>query len=224
MVCSPDSADPIKCTPEVVCSWGFQLGRSVKTARLLSIRSREAIARFERAKADGNPAQLAEARTTLEGRHAEVRRFVAAKKARKSETTGGIAGPGFRGASSSRRNTRSVWLTSGEALDIEIDGDVTGARSVGVDGVSVEAKAPGTGQQQHREGFLRAFEERLIQRLGGAPSPADNCPEVRNSVGRRSGNEPEVKLLSRTGCKDARGRYRSRGAERGRVILRLAKR
>lgn len=51
------------------------------TAGQLLIRSREAIARFERANANGNPAELVEARTALESCHAEVRRFVAAKKA-----------------------------------------------------------------------------------------------------------------------------------------------
>jgi hypothetical protein len=51
------------------------------TAGQLLIRSREAIARFERANANGNPAELVEARTALERCHAEVRRFVAAKKA-----------------------------------------------------------------------------------------------------------------------------------------------
>jgi hypothetical protein len=52
--------------------------------RLLT-RSREAIARFERASADGNPAELAEARTALAICHAEVSLFVAAQKAVKSE-------------------------------------------------------------------------------------------------------------------------------------------
>jgi hypothetical protein len=56
----------------------------VEIAGLL-IRSRAAIARFERANADGNPVELAEARTVLAACHSEVRRFVAAKKAMKSE-------------------------------------------------------------------------------------------------------------------------------------------
>ena len=55
------------------------------TARQLLTRSRAAIARFERAKAGGNPAEQAEARTALERCYAEVKRFVAAKKAMKSE-------------------------------------------------------------------------------------------------------------------------------------------
>jgi hypothetical protein len=62
----------------------LQLGRGMDTGQLL-IRSREAIARFERANAEGNPAELVEARTALESCHAEVKRFVAAKKAMKSE-------------------------------------------------------------------------------------------------------------------------------------------
>jgi hypothetical protein len=55
------------------------------TAGQLLIRSREAIARFERANADGKPAELAEARTALESCHAEVKGFVAARKGMKSE-------------------------------------------------------------------------------------------------------------------------------------------
>jgi hypothetical protein len=47
----------------------------------LLIRSRAAIAQFELAKAGGNPAQIADARAALERCHAEVKRFVAAKKA-----------------------------------------------------------------------------------------------------------------------------------------------
>jgi hypothetical protein len=45
----------------------------------LLIRSRVAIAQFERAKAGGNPARMAEARTALERCHAEVKGSVAAK-------------------------------------------------------------------------------------------------------------------------------------------------
>ena len=55
------------------------------TAQQLLTRSRAAIDRFERAHADGNPAELAEARTALERCHAEVKRFLAARKAMKSE-------------------------------------------------------------------------------------------------------------------------------------------
>ncbi len=51
----------------------------------LLIRSKAAIARFERAYADGNPAELAEARTALAICHEEVRLFVAVQKAMKSE-------------------------------------------------------------------------------------------------------------------------------------------
>jgi hypothetical protein len=61
------------------------LGRSRDTAWQLLIRSREAIARFERANAGGNPAELAEARTALESCYAEVKWLVAARKAMKSE-------------------------------------------------------------------------------------------------------------------------------------------
>jgi hypothetical protein len=43
--------------------------------------SRVAIAQFERAKAGGNPARMAEARTALERCHAEVKGSVAAKNA-----------------------------------------------------------------------------------------------------------------------------------------------
>jgi hypothetical protein len=46
------------------------------TARELLIRSRVAIARFERTKANGNPAELAYARWALERCHDEVKRFV----------------------------------------------------------------------------------------------------------------------------------------------------
>ena len=46
------------------------------TARQLLARSRAAIARFERTKAYGNPAELAEARWALERCHDEVKRFV----------------------------------------------------------------------------------------------------------------------------------------------------
>lgn len=46
------------------------------TARQLLTRSRAAIARFERAKAGGNPIELADARWALERCHAEVKRFV----------------------------------------------------------------------------------------------------------------------------------------------------
>ena len=55
------------------------------TAQQLLTRSKAAIDRFERANADGNPAEQAEARTALERCHAEVKRFVAARKAMKSE-------------------------------------------------------------------------------------------------------------------------------------------
>lgn len=47
--------------------------------------SREAITRFERANADGNPAELAEARTALESCYAEVKWLVAAREAMKPE-------------------------------------------------------------------------------------------------------------------------------------------
>jgi hypothetical protein len=50
-------------------------------SRDLLIRSRGAIAHFERVKAGGNPAEMAEARAALERCHAEVKRFVAAKNA-----------------------------------------------------------------------------------------------------------------------------------------------
>ena len=53
--------------------------------RGLVTRSRAAIARFEKAHADGNPGELAEARTALAICHAEVSLFVAAQKAMKSE-------------------------------------------------------------------------------------------------------------------------------------------
>ena len=53
--------------------------------RGLVTRSRAAIARFEKAHADGNPGELAEARKALEICHAEVSLFVAAQKAMKSE-------------------------------------------------------------------------------------------------------------------------------------------
>jgi hypothetical protein len=46
------------------------------TARELLTRSRAAIARFERTKAYGNPAELADARWALERCHDEVKRFV----------------------------------------------------------------------------------------------------------------------------------------------------
>jgi hypothetical protein len=55
------------------------------TAQQLLTRSRAAIDRFERANADGNPAELAAARTALARCHGEVKRFVAARKAMKSE-------------------------------------------------------------------------------------------------------------------------------------------
>jgi hypothetical protein len=61
------------------------LGRSRDTAWQLLIRSREAIARFERANANGNPAELVDARTELESCYAEVKWLVAARKAMKSE-------------------------------------------------------------------------------------------------------------------------------------------
>jgi hypothetical protein len=51
----------------------------------LLTRSRTAIARFKHANAGADPAELAEARTALERCHAEVKRFLAAKKAMKSE-------------------------------------------------------------------------------------------------------------------------------------------
>ena len=54
-------------------------------ARQLMTRSRAAIARFKYANAGENPAEPAEARTALERCHAEVKRFLAAKKAVKSE-------------------------------------------------------------------------------------------------------------------------------------------
>jgi hypothetical protein len=47
----------------------------------LMIRSRVAIAQFQRAKAGGNPAKMAEARTALERCHAEVKQSVASKNA-----------------------------------------------------------------------------------------------------------------------------------------------
>jgi hypothetical protein len=47
----------------------------------LLIRSGVAIAQFERPKAGGNPAKMAEARTALERCHAEEKRFVREKKA-----------------------------------------------------------------------------------------------------------------------------------------------
>jgi hypothetical protein len=53
--------------------------------RGLVTRSRAAIARFEKAHADGNPGELAEARKALEICHAEVGLVVAAHKAMKSE-------------------------------------------------------------------------------------------------------------------------------------------
>jgi hypothetical protein len=46
------------------------------TARQLLTRSRAAIARFERTKAYGNPAELADARWALERCHNEVKRFI----------------------------------------------------------------------------------------------------------------------------------------------------
>jgi hypothetical protein len=49
----------------------------------LLTRSREAIARFERANAYGNSAELGEARTALEDCHAEVKWLVATRKAMK---------------------------------------------------------------------------------------------------------------------------------------------
>ena len=51
-------------------------------ARQLMTRSRAAIARFKYANAGENPAEPAEARTALERCHAEVKRFLAAKKRR----------------------------------------------------------------------------------------------------------------------------------------------
>ena len=47
----------------------------------LLVRSRVAISQFERAKAGGIAAEIADARAALERRHDEVKRFVAAKKA-----------------------------------------------------------------------------------------------------------------------------------------------
>jgi hypothetical protein len=46
------------------------------TARELLTRSRAAIARFERSKAYGNPAELADARWALERCHDEVKWFI----------------------------------------------------------------------------------------------------------------------------------------------------
>jgi hypothetical protein len=73
------------CIYGILGSWGLPLERSRDTAWQLLIRSREAIARFERANADGNPAELAEARTALESCYAEVKWLVAVKKAMKAE-------------------------------------------------------------------------------------------------------------------------------------------
>jgi hypothetical protein len=53
-------------------------------ARGLVARSRAAIAKFEKAHADGNPGELAEARKALAICHAEVGLFVAAHRAMKS--------------------------------------------------------------------------------------------------------------------------------------------
>ena len=47
----------------------------------LLVRSRVAISQFEGAKAGGDPAEIADARAAPERCHAEVKRFVAAKKA-----------------------------------------------------------------------------------------------------------------------------------------------
>lgn len=47
----------------------------------LLVRSRVAISQFEGAKAGGDSAEVADARAALERCHAEVKRFVAAKKA-----------------------------------------------------------------------------------------------------------------------------------------------
>ena len=55
------------------------------TSGQLLTRSRAAIARFKKANVGGNPAELAEARRALEICHVEVKQFVAAKKAIKSE-------------------------------------------------------------------------------------------------------------------------------------------
>jgi hypothetical protein len=51
------------------------------TMRRILTRSREAITRFERANADSNPAELAEARTALESCYAEVKWLAAAREA-----------------------------------------------------------------------------------------------------------------------------------------------
>ena len=55
------------------------------TSWQLLIRSREAIARFERADANGNPVELAEARAALKSCHAEVKWLVATRRAMKSQ-------------------------------------------------------------------------------------------------------------------------------------------
>jgi hypothetical protein len=54
----------------------------------LLIRSRAAIARFKKANASGNPAELAEARRALELCYVEVKLFAAAEKAMKSKKLG----------------------------------------------------------------------------------------------------------------------------------------
>jgi hypothetical protein len=61
------------------------LAENMDTSGQLLTRSRAAIARFKKANVGGNPAELAEARRALEICHVEVKRFVAAKKAIKSE-------------------------------------------------------------------------------------------------------------------------------------------
>ena len=74
----PDMAKASKIHATVCCLRQETLLNGIWS---LLIRSRAAIAQFEGARADGNPAQMAEARAALERCHAEVKRFVAAKKA-----------------------------------------------------------------------------------------------------------------------------------------------
>jgi hypothetical protein len=75
MKCGQRLANRGKHTRRVICRRGLLLHGIWD----LLIRSRAAIAQFERAKVGGNPAQMAEARTALERCHAEVKGSVAAK-------------------------------------------------------------------------------------------------------------------------------------------------
>jgi hypothetical protein len=81
-------ADRVKIHPTGCLPQGAQLD-GIWSQDLLT-RSRAAIAQFEQAKAGGNPAEMAEARTALKRCHAEVKRFVAAKNA----MTKKLAAPG----------------------------------------------------------------------------------------------------------------------------------